>query len=63
MIEEISNTGEIQKENNFKANTPLVKRMKSVDFENDVRISNSTFERLCSLSEKDRSERKIDKIR
>jgi len=63
MIEEISNTGEIQKENNFKANTPLVKRMKSVDFENDVRISNSTFERLCSLSEKDRSETKIDKIR
>jgi len=57
-IADIRNVSETQKENICKTNTPLVKRMKYVDSEIDVRISNSTYDRLCSLSEKEKTLRK-----
>ena len=57
-ITETGNVSETQKDHMSKANTPLVKRMKYVDSETDVRISNSTFDRLCSLNEKEKSLRK-----
>ena len=57
-IADIRNVSETQKDNICKKNTPLVKRMKYVDTEIDVQISNSTFDRLCSLSENEKTLRK-----